>query len=111
MKKTIRKIYAFFAIGIQNGDYNKEWDMKFAELLKKHEFTNVGKHTAMLGDVCIWISNIPYACMIPYGYPGLYDLSIRPSRYNILIAIRKLRKVQRQLVHNKVSEFIKSIPA
>lgn len=73
---------------VQVDDYDPQWDRIIRDLLDKHTFTNITKHTAKLGDWTLWISNHPYASMKPHNVdfePG------RPSRGVILFAGHRLR--------------------
>lgn len=72
---------------IMNYDYSSAWDKKFRELLSKHKFTRIGRHTAYLGNHCVWISNYPYAVFHIYD-----ELTVRPSRATIYFAKQKLEQ-------------------
>jgi hypothetical protein len=71
--------------------YDKEWDDKLKRLLKNCNFTNIGAHSAILGNSKIWISNHPYASFTDYETPFSTG-SMRPSRLTILKANKKLKK-------------------
>jgi len=71
---------------LQNEHYSSVWNRELQELLGRHYFLNIEKHTATLGGVEIWTANHPYASFRPYG--KLPD--VRPSRRVILYACDKL---------------------
>ncbi len=106
MKKVILRIYAWFAINYQQYPYNEQWDKIFSDLLDNHDFTEITMYNAKLGGVSVWVANTPYACMNPHNV--LNEMKIRPSRVNILRAIKKLNKQLKEMESEKISEFIKS---
>ena len=78
---------------VMNHPYNKQVDEFINQLLDTYEFTNIGDHTATLGNVTIWISNHPYASMTLYGYRYALE-KYRPSRLTIKRAKQKLNKAK-----------------
>lgn len=104
MKKTILRIYAWFAINYQQYPYNNEWDKIFSELLDKHDFAEITTYTAKLDNVGLWIGNIPYSCMNPYD--GLNEMKVRPSRVNIIRAIKKLNNQLKEIESKKIAELL-----
>lgn len=78
---------------VLNHPYNKQVDEFIKYLLDNYEFTNIGDHTATLGNVTIWISNHPYASMTLYGYRYALE-KYRPSRLTIKRAKQKLEKAK-----------------
>lgn len=88
-----------------NHRYSKQWDEKLNTLLNKHEFTDIDRYTAKLGDVEVWISNHPYGSFSVWG-SGLY---FRPSRLIILKAGRKLKKAKEALYKAKHDDILSNI--
>jgi hypothetical protein len=74
---------------LQNNSYSRQWDRRLKELMATHRFVRTSRHTAMLGDVLIWIANHPYASFSPYGDR---EMEIRPSRLTIFRAHDKLMR-------------------
>lgn len=72
---------------LQNNSYSRQWDRRLNELMAKHKFVRVSKHTARLGDLLIWVANHPYASFSPYGE---HEQDIRPRRVTIFRAHDKL---------------------
>jgi hypothetical protein len=72
----------------QQNPYNKQWDIVLNKLLNKHDFSGFRDHTAMLGNIEVWISNHPYASFSPYKY----NVDYRPSRLTIRKAYKKYIK-------------------
>lgn len=64
--------------------YSPSWDAEVRKLAQKHEFSRVGKFTAVLDGIEIWIANYPYACFSP-SFKGF-----RPSRATIFMLRKKL---------------------
>jgi len=78
---------------IMNKSYNKEWDLKLTNLLNEHEFTNITYYHASLNGIAIWIANHPYAsftCTFDINHNLM--ITVRPSRYTIYLANKKLQK-------------------
>lgn len=99
MKNFIKKIQFVFMPNywFMNELFSKEVDRFMCELLDKHDFTNIGSCTAMLGGVEIWIANKPYSCMCPYSS----GISCRPSRQTIRRGLEKLEAdILKELLEN-----------
>ena len=75
---------------IMNCPYSKDMDIHMNELMDKYTFTDYSAYTAYLGDNEIWVTNVPYGCMVPWN--GKIDKTGRPSRLTIQRGIRKLKK-------------------
>lgn len=73
---------------LMNYQYSKSWDIKLNKLLDEHTFTIIGRHTAKLGPIDLWISNYPYGS---YRNPSYI---CRPSRLTIIRCCKKLKKDQ-----------------
>ena len=71
-----------------NNSYSESWDKALNRLLDKYTFTNVTPYTAMLGDVKMWVANMPYAAFSPMIKGKEHDA--RPSRLTIVRAMREL---------------------
>lgn len=89
MKDFILSIQFIFkpSFWIMNEPFCPIHEAKLVSLMREHKFTNIGRHTAMLGDTEIWISNYPYAV----GIDKLCRFS-RPSRLTIKRLMRKISK-------------------
>lgn len=97
----MRKLFFYLTLPLRpiywvmNESYDKHWDDKLTELLSKYEFRDITNYHASLGDNRLWISNHPYASFV-------FDLRInddiieevRPSRYTLHIARKKLLKAK-----------------
>ena len=75
---------------IMSAPYSKDMDIHMNELMDKYTFTEYDYYTAYLGDNEIWVTNVPYGCMVPWN--GKIDKTGRPSRLTIQRGIRKLQK-------------------
>ena len=75
---------------VMNEHYSKDMDIHMNELMDKHTFTDYRTYTAYLGDNEIWVTNVPYGCIVPWN--GKIDKTGRPSRLTIQRGIRKLQK-------------------
>lgn len=86
MKDFFRNLQFIFRpnFWLMNDPYDKDWDNEFNMLLDEHTFSNIGEHTAKLGDTTIWISNYPFACF------RKRNINKRPSRLTILRAKKLL---------------------
>lgn len=73
---------------IMNEPYSESWDKALNRLLDKYMFTDIDQYTAKLGDVEVWIANMPYSAFTPMSI-GRSDL-VRPSRSTIARAKRLL---------------------
>lgn len=87
MKDFFRNLQFIFRpnFWLMNDPYDKDWDNEFNMLLDEHTFSNIGEHTAKLGDTTIWISNYPFACF------RKRNINKRPSRLTILRAKKQLK--------------------
>ena len=105
-------LYFYWYSYIQVEPYSKEVDDIMKLLLKKYDFELIDSREAVakLGDVEIWIANIPYGCMC------LYNTELehyRPSRLTILRGLKKLKKVKvighkaRVIEHKKQADLFK----
>lgn len=91
---------------VMNYDYSETWDKKLNDLLDNYNFTEISKHTTMLGNVQVWIGNIPYAAFHPWPsdkqelivvdgvqkFTSPYSTNYRASRRTIIRAWEKLKK-------------------
>ena len=75
---------------VMNEHYSKDMDIHMNELMDKYTFTDYRAYTAYLGDNEIWVTNVPYGCIVPWN--GKIDKTGRPSRLTIQRGIRKLKK-------------------
>ena len=75
---------------VMNEHYSKDMDIHMNELMDKYTFTEYNYYTAYLGDKAIWVTNVPYGCMVPFCYER-YGTG-RPSRLTIQRGLRKLQK-------------------
>ena len=75
---------------VMNEHYSKDMDIHMNELMDKYTFTEYNYYTAYLGDNVIWVTNVPYGCMVPWK--GKIDKTGRPSRLTIQRGLRKLQK-------------------
>ena len=75
---------------IMNNPYSKDMDIHMNELMDKYTFTEYNYYTAYLGNIVIWVTNIPYGTMVPWN-GELIDIK-RPSRLTIQRGLRKLKK-------------------
>ena len=75
---------------IMSAPYSKDMDIHMNELMDKYTFTDYRTYTAYLGDNEIWVTNVPYGCIVPWN--GKIDKTGRPSRLTIQRGIRKLKK-------------------
>ena len=75
---------------VMNEHYSKDMDIHMNELMDKYTFTEYKYYTAYLGNIVIWVTNAPYACIVPWN--GKIDKTGRPSRLTIQRGIRKLKK-------------------
>ena len=82
--------------------YSESWDAALNRLLDSYTFDNITKHTTTLGDVTVWIANMPYAAFTPL-INGLSN-SVRPSRTTIVRAREALRLARGNEV-GEVGEF------
>lgn len=48
-----------------NYPYSESWDAALNRLLDKYPFTNITQYHATLGDVSVWVENMPYAAFRP----------------------------------------------
>lgn len=71
---------------LQVQPYSAAWDAKLNALMRTHRFTNIGEHTARLGDYEVWISNHPYGSFNPWRHGP----KVRPRRATMLAAHDKL---------------------
>lgn len=73
-----------------NEHYSKDMDIHMNELMDKYTFTEYNYYTAYLGDNVIWVTNVPYGCMVPWN--STINNTGRPSRLTIQRGLRKLQK-------------------
>ena len=97
-KETKRKIRDFFFFLARprywnmSNPYCPHCDKRITILASQNKFAYKGKHTAMLGNCEIWISNHPYASMT-IEHPEVRDGRVhRPSRRTIYNLRKKLIK-------------------
>lgn len=87
----MEKIKMFFKImfkptyWLMNDSYSKQVDSLLNDLMDKHNFKNISKHTAEIGGYEFWVANHPYGSFTLY--PGR---AARPSRSTIMKAQEKL---------------------
>ena len=70
--------------------YSSLWDKYLSDLLEKHDFECVTKHTAKIGGITVWIANYPHTCFFPYESE---EIRVRAKRLTILRANDKLTRV------------------
>jgi len=85
---------------VMNNSYSKELDKFMNDLLDNYEFESINEYTAKLGGITIWISNVPYAAMIPYERE-IHNLDIRPSRLTIKKGLKKLKNTKKDTKKTK----------
>lgn len=90
----------------------KKMDIHMNELMYKYTFTDYRDYTAYLGDNEIWVTNVPYGCMVPLCYER-YETG-RPSRLTIQRGLRKLKKdcnIKQSLIttNTKISDSLLAI--
>ena len=86
---------------ILNEPFDARIDSIVSDLLDKYEFTDISEYTGKLGDVRIWIANLPYAV-------NIYDDNIvdrRPSRATIYRLVKKLGCAKEKYISDKINEF------
>lgn len=64
--KILKKILNYINPFTPNYPYSEEWDYILNGYLDKYNFTKCTDHTAMLGDIKVWVANHPYASFTPY---------------------------------------------
>lgn len=111
MKKFFLNLQFIFkpSYWLMNNRYSKRMDELMITLLNKYEFTEIGEHTANLGDTTIWIGNIPHSCMMPYFRDLSYNKNERPSRLTIQMGIRKLELQEKAKENEKLNKKEKMI--
>ncbi|MDE5526656.1 hypothetical protein [Elizabethkingia meningoseptica] len=94
MKKFLMNLQFLFkpSYWIMNYTYSIYLDKYMNNLLDKHEFELIDHYTARLGNDIIWITNRPYACMIPRNVIAFHGF--RPSRLTIQRGIKKLKNAE-----------------
>lgn len=75
---------------IMSGSYSKDIDIHMNELMDKYTFSDYDYYTAYLGNIEIWVTTAPYACMVPWEF--VRENKKRPSRLTIQRGLRKLQK-------------------
>ena len=86
---------------VNTGTYSKEWDASLNRRLLEHTFRADGMHTAMLGDIKVWIANHPYASFSTYDHE-LGGGPI-PKRITMLRAMDKYDKEVRERPRDIIS--------
>lgn len=86
---------------IMNKKYNKEYDESFNKLLNEYEFSKYDGYTVNLGDIMLWVDNVPYSCFSLYTN-DLVTSRLRPSRRSIHRGLKKLNEYLENLEINKI---------
>jgi hypothetical protein len=72
---------------VMNDSYIEEWDRELNHLLDNYKLKDIGRHTAVLNGVEVWIANYPYAYGTPCSKSSMSYLynhtNARPSRWTI----------------------------
>lgn len=102
MKKFLLSLQFIFKPNywVMNREYNESIDIMMNALMDLYEFTNITEYTAYLGSTEIWVTNQPYACMVPRSLLQ----SGRASRLTIQRGIKKLKATKIKLVLEKIQE-------
>jgi hypothetical protein len=96
--KTLKSLKFIFMphYWIMTNSYNKSVDTLINKLLDRYEFTDIKPCTAMLGEIEIWIENVPYgAIRIRDSHLG----KVRPSRLTVHRALCKLKKAKQREIN------------
>lgn len=88
---------------LMNYEYNKEVDKIINDLLDKYELTGPYDYgfICILGNVKIWVGNIPYA------FGRLHDTELdnyRPSRLTIQRLLKEFNKLKEKNMNEKINK-------
>lgn len=102
MKKFLMNLQFLFkpSYWIMNYPYSMYLDKYMNYLLDNYEFESIDHYTAKLGNEVIWITNRPYACMMPHNIT--VSQGYRPSRLTIQKGIRKLKNTEFKMYDNLI---------